>query len=133
MTELEYQTNLTSYLNKRLARVRAWPVKGRKTTFLGRSLYPDLEFESDIAGRLDVIAIVELKVRGRLNLYQPMLYAILKNAPAYCIVDGKRRTSIRWFINPLSSKKNLINQKKFSKVLYEIKIAIEDFNYNNFI
>lgn len=133
MTEAAYQNKLLDYLRPRLRPTRAWPSRGTKTCFLGRTLFPDIEIESDLSGRLSTIAIVELKINSRLGRLQVMLYALSKDVPAYCVVDGFRRTPVKWHRNPFSSQLSSINQTQLDNKLKAIARAIEDFNYENFL
>lgn len=102
-------------------------------TYLGRWLLPDLEVESDMSGRLRTIAIVELKFNRGFSFIQPMLYALTKDVPAYCAVDGFRRTPVRWRLNPMSSQLRTLDRLPLEAKLFEIKRAIEDFNYESFL
>lgn len=133
MNEAVYQSMLMEFLHQRLAPHRTWPVRGRGVSYLGRLLFPDLELESDVSGKLRTIAIVELKLNRRFGFIQPMLYAFAKDVPAYCAVDGFRRTPIHWRFNMRSSQLRSLEPALLDAKLLGIKRAIEDFNYETFL
>lgn len=133
MNEATYQSMLLTYLEQQLSFERLWPTKGCKTTYCGRLLRPDLEIESDFAGKISTIAIIELKFNSRYSMWQPMTYAVAKNIPAYCAVDGFRRTPIKWRFNHTSSQLGVLDRTVLDEKLLKIKKTIEEFNYQNFI
>lgn len=133
MNESTYQEKLLHYLDQNLSSKRIWPIKGRKTTYLGRLLRPDIEIESDFTGKLTTIAIVELKFNSRFSMWQPMVYAFAKDVPAYCAVDGFKRTRISWRFNRSSSQFEDLDVLRLEAHLLEIKKAIEEFNHMSFI
>lgn len=127
-TERDYQKALLVHLHGGLAGHKMWALKGQSTEYLGKNFYPDIEIDWFCKFKLRILAIVELKLNSRIERKQSQLYASIRNAPYYCVVDGFRRTPVKWHFNSRSS-----SEVNCAKELNIIKYSIEEFNYNHFL
>jgi hypothetical protein len=129
MNEFAYQNKLLAHLKNIFKGDIIWIKKGRTIPCTTGFLRPDIEIESFVDRGVETIAVIELKWGQMGFLSQPFSYAIVMDIPFYGLVDGSRRSPLKWHHNPLCTPKQWHSSIKLKRQLVKIKYAIEDYNF----